>query len=92
MIDCRKCGQFHKRTDPCSLPSIATTHARPGGVKRELRPLEELMTVKEVCRIFKISKSQFYRLKEIPRLKIGGSWRVRPSDLQRFLSEQEGSW
>lgn len=92
MIDCRKCGEFHKRTEPCSLPSIATTPARPRQAKREPRPLEELMTVKEVCAVLKISRTKFYRLKELPRFRVGGSWRVRPSDLQRYLSEQEGDW
>lgn len=53
-------------------------------------PLEPLLTFKEVCEILRISKNQFYRLKEIPKFKVGGEWRVRPSALQQYISEQEG--
>ena len=50
------------------------------------------MTVNEVRAILRVSKSQFYRLKELPRFKIGGEWRVRPSDLQKYLLGKEAIW
>lgn len=56
--------------------------------KTELLPLEKLLTRHEVCEMLQISQSLFYRLKELPKFKVGGTWRVRPSDLRRYLSEQ----
>ena len=48
-----------------------------------------LLTAEQVAEILNISKSQIYHMMqrgEIPSVRIGGSVRVRPSDLEHFIS------
>ena len=48
----------------------------------------QLYTPADVARMFKISRSQVYKLidqGQIPAVRIGRSIRIRPSDLQKFI-------
>lgn len=52
---------------------------------------DPVLTIPEVARYLKISKSKIYDLvsrKEIPHLKIGRNVRIRQADLQRWMEEQ----
>ena len=52
---------------------------------------QEVLTVPEVARILKISRSKAYRLAErgeIPVLRIGKSVRVLRRDLERWVEER----
>ncbi len=50
--------------------------------------MDSIMTVPEVARYLKMSKSKLYYLvqrKQIPHIKIGRNVRIRESDLNRWI-------
>jgi excisionase family DNA binding protein len=52
---------------------------------------DTILTIPEVARYLKISKSKIYRLlskKEIPHIKIGRNVRIRQTDLQMWVEKQ----
>ncbi len=52
---------------------------------------DPILTIPEVARYLKISKSKIYRLlskKEIPHIKIGRNVRIRQIDLQVWVEKQ----
>ncbi len=52
---------------------------------------DPILTIPEVARYLKMSKSKVYNLvskKEIPHLKIGRNVRIRQADLQRWIEKQ----
>ena len=52
---------------------------------------EELLRPDEVCNVLKISPAKFYRLVtsgRLPAMKIGSTWRVRPSALSDWMNKQ----
>ncbi len=54
--------------------------------------MDEIMTIPEVARYLKISKSKLYWLvqtQQIPHIKIGRNVRVRQSDLERWIEAQK---
>jgi len=54
--------------------------------------LDEILTIPEVARYLKISKSKIYLLvttKQIPYIRIGKNVRVRRADLERWLDSQK---
>jgi excisionase family DNA binding protein len=61
-------------------------------VNQSFRPLEDsILTIPEVARYLKISKSKMYSLvskEEIPHLKIGRNVRIRRQDLQAWIEKQ----
>jgi excisionase family DNA binding protein len=51
----------------------------------------EILTLKEVCQMLKVHKSTLYRLLRegnIPSFRIGGTWRFRRDDLERWVTNQ----
>lgn len=51
--------------------------------------MEEIMTIPEVARYLKLSKSKIYNLVQagkIPYLKIGRNVRIRESDLKQWIN------
>lgn len=51
----------------------------------------EIMTVKEVATYLKIKEKTAYRLAaegKIPGFKVGGSWRFRVEDIERWIEGQ----
>ena len=53
--------------------------------------MEEYMTVPEVAELLKLSEKSVYRLaqkKELPGFKVGGSWRFRRGDIDRWIAKQ----
>ena len=53
-------------------------------------PRVELLKIDEVARVLKISKTQAYRLAQngtIPNVRFGSLVRIRPDDLDRFISD-----
>lgn len=59
---------------------------------QSFRPVEDpILTIPEVARYLKVSKSKIYELvskKEIPHLKIGRNVRIRQVDLQVWVEKQ----
>lgn len=54
---------------------------------------DEILTIDEVATFLKAGKRTVYRLAsagEIPAFKLGGTWRFRRADLDRWISEQIG--
>jgi excisionase family DNA binding protein len=52
---------------------------------------DTILTIPEVARYLKISKSKIYRLlskNEIPHIKIGRNVRIRQTDLQMWVEKQ----
>ena len=53
-----------------------------------------ILTVKEVAVYLKLDEKTAYRLAaegKLPGFKVGGSWRFRKTDLQRWIDEQKAA-
>ncbi|WP_428982671.1 helix-turn-helix domain-containing protein [Roseinatronobacter domitianus] len=53
--------------------------------------VSDVMTVKEVASYLKIKEKTAYRLAaggKIPGFKVGGSWRFRRGDIERWIEAQ----
>ena len=53
----------------------------------------EIFTIKEVAAYLKLAEKTAYRLAsegKLPGFKVGGSWRFRKSEIDRWITEQEG--
>ena len=56
--------------------------------------MKEVMTPKEVAEYLRVHVRTIYRLaksKQIPSLKVGGSWRFMKEDVESWLSETKCS-
>ena len=56
--------------------------------ERSKKMNEQLLTLAEVQAILRVSKSKMYRLihqEGLPAIKLGSTYRIRRSDLDRFL-------
>ncbi len=52
----------------------------------------DIITIKEVSEYLKIKEKTAYHLVakgDIPGFKVGGSWRFRKSEIERWIKEQE---
>ena len=52
---------------------------------------DEILTLDEVATYLKAGKRTVYRLaahEKIPAFKLGGTWRFRKSDLERWIAQQ----
>lgn len=53
---------------------------------------DEIMTLKEVAKYLKLAEKTAYRLAaegKIPGFKVGGSWRFKRKDIDRWIEEQK---
>ncbi len=53
----------------------------------------DMMTIREVAEYRKIAEKTAYRLAadgELPGFKIGGSWRFRGNEIDRWIDEKQG--
>ena len=52
----------------------------------------DVMTIKEVSEYLKLNEKTAYRLSsegKIPGFKVGGSWRFRKSEIDKWIVQQE---
>ena len=52
----------------------------------------DIMTIKEVSEYLKLNEKTAYRLTldgKLPAFKVGGSWRFRKSQIDKWIAEQE---
>lgn len=52
----------------------------------------DVMTIKEVAEFLKLKEKTAYALAargDIPGFKVGGSWRFRKSELEKWIKKQE---
>jgi len=52
---------------------------------------ETILTIKDVADYLKVTERTLYRLAQegkVPAFKVGGSWRFRREDLDRWISDQ----
>ena len=52
---------------------------------------DDFLTLKEVAELLKLSEKTIYRLAqrgEFPGFKVGGSWRFRRKDIDRWADQQ----
>jgi excisionase family DNA binding protein len=52
----------------------------------------DIMTIKEVAEFLKLKEKTAYALAargDIPGFKVGGSWRFRKSELEKWIKQQE---
>ena len=52
----------------------------------------DIMTIQEVCEYLKLNNKTAYRLAaegKIPGFKVGGSWRFRKQEIEKWIKEQE---
>lgn len=55
---------------------------------------QEIMTIDEIAEYLKLKLKTAYALVargDIPGFKVGGSWRFRKSEIDRWISEQENN-
>lgn len=55
---------------------------------------DEILTIKEVASYLKVAEKTIYRLaasKKISGFKVGGIWRFKKSELERWINEQHHS-
>ncbi|AEP29392.1 methylation-associated defense system helix-turn-helix domain-containing protein MAD1 [Brumicola nitratireducens] len=53
---------------------------------------EQILTLKEVAEYLKLTEKTAYRLaadKKLPGFKVGGSWRFRKEDLEKWIEAQK---
>ena len=53
---------------------------------------DDIITIKEVAEYLKLKEKTAYGLAlkgEIPGFKVGGSWRFRKSEIERWIKDQE---
>lgn len=56
--------------------------------------LSDIMTIKEVAEFLKLKEKTAYALaarSDIPGFKVGGSWRFRKSELEKWIKKQEAA-
>lgn len=56
-------------------------------------PDDEILTIKELASYLKIAEKTAYRYVSdgmMPGFKVGGSWRFRKSEIDKWIVEQEG--
>lgn len=52
----------------------------------------DILTVEEVARYLRVTERHLYKLlstREIPAFKVGGAWRFRKEEVDRWIVEQE---
>ncbi len=52
---------------------------------------DDFLTLKEVAELLKLSEKTIYRLAQradLPGFKVGGSWRFRREDINRWAAQQ----
>ncbi|MFN8818983.1 MAG: helix-turn-helix domain-containing protein [Holosporaceae bacterium] len=52
----------------------------------------DIMTIREVAEYLKLTEKTTYRLAaegSVPGFKVGGSWRFRRSEIERWIRKQE---
>ncbi len=52
----------------------------------------DIMTIREVAEYLKVTEKTTYRLAaegSVPGFKVGGSWRFRRSEIERWIRKQE---
>ena len=55
---------------------------------------DEILTLKEVAEYLKLAEKTAYRLAadgKLPGFKVGGSWRFKREDVQRWIEEQKNT-
>ena len=55
---------------------------------------DEILTLKEVAKYLKLADKTAYRLAaegKLPGFKVGGSWRFKRSEIEKWISEQSNS-
>ena len=53
---------------------------------------KDILTLKEVAEYLKLAEKTAYRLAaegKLPGFKVGGSWRFRESDIEKWITEQK---
>jgi excisionase family DNA binding protein len=53
---------------------------------------EQILTLKEVAEYLKLTEKTAYRLaadKKLPGFKVGGSWRFKKEDLEKWIEAQK---
>ncbi|WP_394204163.1 helix-turn-helix domain-containing protein [Shewanella waksmanii] len=53
---------------------------------------DEILTIQEVAKYLKLNEKTAYRLTsegKLPGFKVGGSWRFKRSDLEKWIEEQK---
>jgi excisionase family DNA binding protein len=51
----------------------------------------EILTIKEVCGLLRVHQTTLYKLLKtggIPSFKIGGDWRFRKDEIERWMAER----
>lgn len=54
--------------------------------------MSDILTIREVAEYLKLNEKTTYRLAaegKIPGFKVGGAWRFRESEIQRWIEMQE---
>ena len=76
------------------LPGLSPTPVPPSLGEEAMKDEPgQILTLDEVAAYLKVGKRTVYRLaaaKEIPAFKVGGIWRFRKADLERWIASRTG--
>lgn len=53
---------------------------------------DDIMTIREVAQFLRMTEKSLYRYAlegQIPAFKVGGAWRFRKSQIEKWISQQE---
>lgn len=53
---------------------------------------DDIMTIREVALLLRMTEKSIYRYSlegKIPAFKVGGAWRFRKSQIEKWISQQE---
>lgn len=56
---------------------------------------DEILTLKEVAQLLKVAEKTVYTMsqkQELPAFKVGGQWRFRREDINRWIDQQQAKW
>jgi excisionase family DNA binding protein len=65
---------------------------QPNNFSQDIGARFENFQMAEVCELLKISERTFYRYVSsgrLPATKVGGTWRVRPAEIERLLDPEQ---
>lgn len=81
----------HKRLNHLSLPRLSPIFSQ-SNLHREAPLKTDVMTIRELAAYLKMAEKTLYRLAAegaIPGFKVGGSWRFRKSEIDKWIVRQE---
>ena len=76
---------------PCHFPAFPLFSHRPSGQEKVAKVETDIITIRELAAYLKMAEKTLYRLTaegSIPGFKVGGSWRFRKAEIDKWIRKQ----